>query len=546
MTIDTEIVDLRYLSSSVTNTTLPTVLTVAGSDSSGGAGIEADIKTITAHGCYALTCITALTAQNTTGVKAIYPTPKESINGILEANFSDINVNVVKTGLLTAEAAELLPKYLEKYHKGKPLVVDPVIVAASGDSLAKIEDLKISIDNLFRKATIITPNIEECGAIVSTLRNLSTIAPCNISTVEDLKVIAKTIQEGTKCVGVLVKGGHCPFDSEGISVKVSKKSPVSVFDVFYEGHTQNFTVFKANYIVTKSSHGTGCTLASAIAANLGRGLKMKFAVDSALKYVHSGILSADSTFGKGSIGPLNHIFHVAAPIAIASASRLPFTEGHFVDYLLGHPIVKPVYERYIHHDFVRRVADGSLERSKFEHYLQQDYAYLLSYARVHSLAASVAPELKDIEAEGRILLKVAEEMEHHRQQLENLGKDTSNIKMGRACQEYADYLLDLSKSGDWLEINVALAPCLLGYASAAKWGLQLYHGDMDPKDEYYKWLADYSSDWYEESCDLGRQVLESHGASISVTKLSKLVKIFADVTQLEVNFWSASLAYEGK
>ncbi|ODQ59472.1 hypothetical protein WICANDRAFT_94868 [Wickerhamomyces anomalus NRRL Y-366-8] len=510
---------------------LSTVLTVAGSDSSGGAGIEADIKAITANGAYALTAITALTAQNTKGVDSVVYTDKTQFEKILNANFSDIDIDVVKTGLLTVDAIDVLADFVSKYHVGKPFVIDPVLVATSGATLGKKEVLLRAIDKLIKKATLLTPNFIEAKEI---LKHLD--LDFEVENLEDLKKAAKIIQSKTGVVSVLLKGGHIPWNSQN---KVAKEGEEAIItDVLYHSVDDSFTVYESDFVITENTHGTGCTLASSISANLAKGYDVKHAIDSAIRYVHGGIVAA-SKIGHGN-GPLNHVYHIVSTPALTHSLSTLFLEGHFVDFLKSHPTVTPIWDMYVNHPFVAQVANGSLPKHKFVHFLKQDYAYLINYARVHSLAASVAPDIGCIQREAGILENIAHEMKLHVGKLAKHGiTDLTSLKLSRAGKEYADYLMAIAKGGDWFEINVAMAPCLFGYSEAA-FNAEVTVGE----GEYLEWINDYKSEGYSDAVELGRITLERHSIGISTDKALKLVKIFADVALLEVNFWTDALNFE--
>ncbi|CAM9019298.1 unnamed protein product [Wickerhamomyces anomalus] len=482
---------------------LSTVLTVAGSDSSGGAGIEADIKAITANGAYALTAITALTAQNTKGVDSVVYTDKTQFEKILKANFSDIDIDVVKTGLLTVDSIDVLADFVSKYHVGKPFVIDPVLVATSGATLGKKEVLLRAIDKLIKKATLLTPNFIEAKEI---LKHLD--LDFEVENLEDLKKAAKIIQSKTGVISVLLKGGHIPWNSQN---KVAKEAEEAIItDVLYHSVDDSFTVYESDFVITENTHGTGCTLASSISANLAKGYDVKHAIDSAIRYVHGGIVAA-SKIGHGN-GPLNHVYHIVSTPALTHSLSTLFLEGHFVDFLKSHPTVTPIWDMYVNHPFVAQVAN----------------------------AASVAPDIGCIQREAGILENIAHEMKLHVGKLAKHGiTDLTSLKLSRAGKEYADYLMAIAKGGDWFEINVAMAPCLFGYSEAA-FNAEVTVGE----GEYLEWINDYKSEGYSDAVELGRITLERHSIGISTDKALKLVKIFADVALLEVNFWTDALNFE--
>ena len=256
-----------------------TALTIAGSDSCGGAGIQADIKTMTVNGVYAMSAITALTAQNTTGVTGIMEVTPEFLAEQLDAIFADIYPDAIKTGMVASSALiETIADKLKEYN-AKNIVVDPVMVATSGAKLISDEaigTLKIKLLNL---ATLITPNIPE-GEVLSDMK---------IESREDMVVAAKAICEKYGC-SVLLKGGHSLNDANDLLVEVGCEP------VWFEGKR----------IDNDNTHGTGCTLSSAIAANLAKGNDLKTSVKNAKDYI-SGALAYGLDLGKGS-GPMCHAF----------------------------------------------------------------------------------------------------------------------------------------------------------------------------------------------------------------------------------------------
>ncbi len=255
-----------------------TALTIAGSDSCGGAGIQADIKTMTMNGVYAMSAVTALTAQNTTGVRAIEEVTPEFLKQQIDAVFEDIFPDSVKIGMVSSkELINVIADRLEFYN-AKNIVVDPVMVATSGSSLIKTDAIKILISKLLPIATLITPNIPEAEI-------LSDMKICNE---EDMAKSAKYIGEKYRC-NVLLKGGHNINNAN---------------DLLYENG--KFVWFNGKRIDNPNTHGTGCTLSSAIASNLAKGYTLEISIQRAKDYI-SGALSATFDLGKGS-GPLNHAF----------------------------------------------------------------------------------------------------------------------------------------------------------------------------------------------------------------------------------------------
>lgn len=255
---------------------MKTALTIAGSDSSGGAGIQADLKTMLANGVYGMSAITALTAQNTTGVQGIYPIDIDFIEKQLDSIFTDIYPDAVKTGMLSSKEIILAVSKKLKEYGAKNIVVDPVMVATSGDRLINEDTIKSFMDHLFPLASVITPNIKEAEIL----------AAREIKNEEDMVMASRLIGEKASC-SVLLKGGHSKENAD---------------DVLYQDGEIFF--FRAERIENPNCHGTGCTLSSAIASNLAKGLGLREAIQEAKAYI-SGALKDMMDLGKGS-GPLNH------------------------------------------------------------------------------------------------------------------------------------------------------------------------------------------------------------------------------------------------
>ena len=257
---------------------MKTCLTIAGSDCSGGAGIQADLKTMIMHGVYGMSAITALTAQNTTGVRAIQESTPDFLGQQLDAIFEDIYPDAVKIGMVAS--SELIHVIAEKlkYYDAKNVVVDPVMVASSGSDLIKHEAVHTLIQELLPISTVVTPNIPE-AQILSGL---------TIKTKEDMVTAAKKIGDDYHC-DVLLKGGHRINDAN---------------DLLYTNG--EFIWFEGKRIDNPNNHGTGCTLSSAIASNLAKGFTLDESVQRAKEFL-SGALEAMLNLGKGS-GPMNHAF----------------------------------------------------------------------------------------------------------------------------------------------------------------------------------------------------------------------------------------------
>ena len=264
---------------------LRTALTIAGSDCSGGAGIQADMKTMTMNGVYAMSAITALTAQNTIGVRAIQESTPDFLKQQLDSVFEDIYPDAVKIGMVaSSELIRVIADRL-KFYNAKNVVVDPVMISTSGSALMKNDAIQILIEELLPISSLVTPNIPEAQVL----------SGMSIENKENMIDAAKKIGDSYHCA-VLLKGGHSINDANDLLYANGEL-------VWFEGQRIN----------NPNTHGTGCTLSSAIASNLAKGFPLEESVQRAKDYISSA-LAAMLDLGKGS-GPMNHAFNLRGKYA---------------------------------------------------------------------------------------------------------------------------------------------------------------------------------------------------------------------------------------
>ncbi len=265
----------------------PVALTIAGSDSGGGAGIQADIKTFSAIGVYGASVITSVTAQNTQGVRGIQAISPEILKGQLDAVFEDITIDAVKIGMVhNKTAAEIIVETIDRFSPAY-IILDPVMISTSGNKLLQDDAIEVIVRELFRRSTLITPNVDEAEYL----------SGLKISSEKDMDLAAgKLLSLG--CKAVLMKGGHLKTKDMTDILYMSGMSPVRL---------------SVETIETFNGHGTGCTLSSAIAAYLALGMELSDAVGSAKKYITQAIQNGkDVRTGPGH-GPLNHFL---APVPL--------------------------------------------------------------------------------------------------------------------------------------------------------------------------------------------------------------------------------------
>jgi hydroxymethylpyrimidine/phosphomethylpyrimidine kinase len=266
-------------------TAMPVVISIAGSDSGGGAGIQADLKTFEAFGVFGTTAITSITAQNTVGVRTVHDLPHDIVRAQLDAIFDDFAVAAIKIGMLSsAPIIALVAGVLRERAASSPIVLDPVMVATSGDRLLREEAVAALIEHLLPLATLVTPNSEEAAIL----------AGREVANLPDMRAAAHVlVSKGA--AATLVKGGH-------IAPRRNDEGVEELTDLFFDGTSEH--VLSTPYIPTTSTHGTGCTTSSAIAAMLAKGVPLLESVVAAQRYVHGAILHAPG-LGAGS-GPLRH------------------------------------------------------------------------------------------------------------------------------------------------------------------------------------------------------------------------------------------------
>lgn len=262
-----------------------TVLTIAGSDSGGGAGIQADIKAISAMGCYAASAITAITVQNTLGVEAVHPVPLDILGGQIDAVLSDIGADAVKIGMLhSSEVVRLVADRL-RAHAMTNVVLDPVMVSTSGHRLIEESAIATLQNTLLPMARVITPNIPEAEIL----------AGRTIGSNAELPEVARQLSQ-TYGVSVLLKAGHLTEDR--------------LVDIFYNAEQDEVVELASVRVHTPNTHGTGCTLSSAFAAALAKGMALNDAARAAKEYINAAIVSgAGYTIGHGH-GPVDHFWHL--------------------------------------------------------------------------------------------------------------------------------------------------------------------------------------------------------------------------------------------
>ncbi|SPO32493.1 related to THI21 - Hydroxymethylpyrimidine phosphate kinase, involved in the last steps in thiamine biosynthesis [Ustilago trichophora] len=635
----------------------PRVLTIAGSDSGGGAGIQADLKTFLSLGTYGLSVLTALTAQNTTGVSAIHACPPDFVVQQFDSVASDIQIDAIKMGMLcnheivAALAAALGPwSKSTTTHGGNtvPIVLDPVMVSTSGSLLLSEGAIETLIRDLLPLCTILTPNLPEARQLLKYAAKFTShqsgpqeleLAQNNEDTeLPQMMAAAKSIARlGPRAV--LVKGGHAKLRRSQIdtylkrldpeasvkhispatlpsqasssrdrypqrkdkSSQASASSTISaeeedlrqlagvdgaiitvqgtvtlirtdripfsrvlngdqpqsdddmvVCDVLYQQNTKaegSYVLFVKPLINSSATHGTGCTLSSALAASLAQGHSLIRSTSIAIKYVQNAIANGIQDLGKGP-GPLDHSYPFQPRGLITTSTRAESNAAQSQPLSLNRSLISnsiEVWTSFVQHPFVLGLADGSLHRDGFEWFMKQDYLFLRHYARIWAQAAA-SPDntFEEISTLAELSRAMAEEAKLHlRICHESLGISAAELEHktieSAATLAYTRFVLDIGRSSDSLELLVAVSPCMVGYAQVGLWAAQNRKPDVDK--DYAAWIEAYAGDEFQGVVQRAMRLIENKAAldPPSPEKLRKLQKIWNAACRLETAMWDEAV-----
>ncbi|WLQ06348.1 bifunctional hydroxymethylpyrimidine kinase/phosphomethylpyrimidine kinase [Arthrobacter oryzae] len=486
----------------------PRVLAIAGSDPSGGAGIQADLKSIAANGGYGMAAITALTAQNTRGVRAVHVPPAEFLTAQLEAISDDISIDAVKIGMLGDSA--VIAAVRGWLQKARPAVVvlDPVMVATSGDRLLQ-EAAEAELRELLPLADLVTPNLAELAMLL----NEPLAGDWEAALAQGKRLAA---QAGTT---VLVKGGHldggsCPdalVNTEGLL-------------------GQDVVVVPGERITTRNSHGTGCSLSSAMATAQARLGDWEASLREVKPWLQGALREAEALeVGTGN-GPVHHFHHLAPKGADAPA------EGQFAAVLRqdARPDLDDIYGL----DFIRALADGTLTEQHFAYYLAQDAIYLNGYSRVLSRAAAIAPT----EAEQLFWARAAQQCLEVESELHRTWLSTRKVDdgLGPVTKSYVDHLLASSVSGSYGVLVAAVLPCFWLYAEVgATLHGQFLAAGSPASHPYAEWLRTYADEEFAAATREAVRIADAAARAASEAERQAMRTAFRQSCRYEVDFFDA-------
>lgn len=513
----------------------PRVLSIAGTDPTGGAGIQADLKSIAAAGGYGMSVVTSLVAQNTHGVSSLHTPPTDFLADQLRAVFEDVTVDAVKIGMLgSAEIVNLVATWLRK-HPVPWVVLDPVMIATSGDRLLDAE-AEAAVIELAGAVDVVTPNLAELAVLCRT--EAATDLPGAIEQARGFAAAHNTI--------VIVKGGHLT----GPEADNAVVSP--------DGSLHHVL---SSRIDTKNTHGTGCSLSAAMAARLGSGADINASLEWATAWLHGAIREADRLEVGSGNGPVDHFHHLRRMTRSADPTPWPHLSlnpqlarehGDNPDKLIPQSdIAAPaariapagpwtaalwkatgrLWQEIRELPFIAGLGDGTLRNQEFEFYLAQDAGYLREYSRALAGLSSLAPEPEDqVEWAHSAAECLVVEAQLHRDLLADRAQRTPS---GPVTMAYTNFLRATVSGEDYAVGAAAVLPCYWLYAEV---GLALAEQNH-PGHPYHAWLATYAGEDFISSARLAIARVEAALAAASPTQRQAAARAYLSAALYEREFF---------
>lgn len=482
--------------------TVPRVLTIAGTDPTGGAGLQADLKAIAAHDGYGMGVVTALVAQNTTGVRAVHVPAATFLREQLDAVSDDVTIDAVKVGMLgTAEVVSTVTTWLAE-HRPPVVVVDPVMVATSGDRLLSV-DAEAALTDLFAHADVLTPNRAELGVLADLARSTSgagaSVAGGDV--LDDAALVARTWD-----VLVLAKGGH---DGGPTSDDVL---------VAPDGRSR---VFRGRRIRTANTHGTGCSLSSAIATLAARHGDWELAVGAAKRWLTTALEHADALDVGAGNGPVDH-----GAESRAALPPVPWTQTWWED-------VADVRAATLNGEFLHHLTDGTLPPAVFDTYLAQDVHYLRAYGRHLATLAdrSSGPAAAFWRTAADGCAAEARDLHHRR-----LGDAHTDDPVHPVCAGYLAHLQAAADTGSTAVLAAAVLPCFRVYAWV---GTRL--GLAPEGHPYADWISAYGDPGFAAASAEATEQVERLAAAATPAERGRMARAHRRSTVWEEAFFRIAL-----
>ncbi|MEX5298187.1 bifunctional hydroxymethylpyrimidine kinase/phosphomethylpyrimidine kinase [Kocuria sp. CPCC 205292] len=488
---------------------VPRVLAVAGTDPTGGAGQHADLKSIAAMGGYGMSAVTAVVVQNTVGVRAIHVPPVEFLTAQLEAVAEDVEIDAVKIGMLgSVPVIEAVTRWLGA-HRPPVVVLDPVMVATSGGRLLE-PDAEDALRSMLGLADLITPNLQELAVLAG-----EDTAPSWEEALAQGHRVARA--HGTL---VLVKGGHLTGDrTPDALVGPDAPEPLVAFD--------------GVRVPTENSHGTGCSLSSALATLQARHGDWPRSLRIARDWLRGALeTSGELSVGHGS-GPVHHFHHVQHALETWGAVPERFSD----ELWEASAAVRREIEEL---EFVRRLGDGRLEPDRFLAYLDQDLQYLDGYSRALALLAARAPdeEQRLFFAAGAVSCTETE-AQLHRARLQHAGDGGARDEPAEVTRRYTTFLLAATAAEPYPVGLAAVLPCYWVYADVGRHLGELAAAGGPGEHPYADWLATYADEGFQEATRTARRLLDDAAREAPAEVRERMREVFLEACALERDFFAA-------
>lgn len=483
----------------------PRVLSIAGTDPTGGAGVQADLKSIAANGGYGMCVVTALVAQNTRGVRSVHRPPESFLREQLDAVSDDVVLDAVKVGMLAdAGLVRTVHGWLAE-HRPPVVVVDPVMVATSGDRLLDEDAVEALLDLVRDVAHLVTPNVPELAVLAG---DGGAVA----GDWDDVLAQARSVAADLG-VRVLAKGGHLDGDRVRDALVAPDGTVVQL---------------EAPRVDTPHTHGTGCSLSSAVATLRVSHGDWTTACREATRWLHEAVAAgATLQVGQGR-GPVSHLAGLWSRGGLTTApSPAEVTDGWWADTAATRAAIDAL-------PFVRGLADGSLDRDVFDHYVGQDALYLLDFARALASASHLAPTpAEQAFWAGAAQDAVATELALHGSFLPPA--DLFGAAPGAALTAYTDHLLATVARGSYPVLVAALLPCFWVYTDVGRRLLPRAHDDHP----YAAWLRTYGDEGFAEATAEAVGIVGRTAAAATPTERERMRRAFATSTEHERRFFAA-------
>lgn len=485
----------------------PRVLSIAGTDPTGGAGIHADLKSFAALGGYGMAVVTSLVAQNTQGVRSVHTPPADFLRAQLEAVSDDVRIDAVKIGMLADVSTIAVVRDWLQRTQPPVVVLDPVMVTTSGDRLLQ-GDAEAALRELVASAHLVTPNVPELAVLVD--------QPPAVDWSEALEQGMKLSRDSQAIV--LVKGGHLDM----------AESPDALVDAAGRLDGEKVVEFSSARVATRNTHGTGCSLSSGMATAMARTGNWAQALSETKDWLQDALASSDELqVGEGS-GPIHHfhrLWSTAAPQGDAFSTQL-WAE------------IAGTREAIYDLDFVRQLADGTLEAVDFDYYLNQDAQYLSRYSRALARASQLAPaEAEQLfwAAGSSSCLEV--EADLHRNWLQDRA---GRGETGPVTRAYTDHLLAAAGQGSYAVLVAAVLPCFWLYADVGAVLHQRHAADPNRQDHPYSaWLETYADEAFAAATRQAIEIMDSAARNASAGERELMRQAFIASARYEYEFFDA-------